>query len=51
MNDEAEDQKKKEMQAFLFLTVVIAPIFAIAIVGTYGLMIWVYQLLMGPPIG
>lgn len=51
MNEEVMEQKKKEMHAFLFLTVVIAPSFAIAIVGSYGLIIWLSQLLMGPPVG
>jgi periplasmic nitrate reductase NapE len=44
-------QKKKERHAFLFLTAVVAPLFAVAIVGGYGLIIWLYQMLMGPPAG
>jgi periplasmic nitrate reductase NapE len=34
---------------FLFLTVVLAPMLAVAIVGGYGFMVWMYQLFAGPP--
>jgi periplasmic nitrate reductase NapE len=51
MNDGSNEQKKKEMHAFLFLTVVLAPLLAVAIVGSYGLMVWLYQLIAGPPVG
>jgi nitrate reductase NapE len=34
---------------FLFLTVVLAPVLAVAIVGGYGFLIWMYQLIAGPP--
>ena len=51
MNDEAKQQKKKELHAFIFLTVFLAPLVAVAIVGGYGFVIWIYQLLMGPPVG
>ncbi len=36
---------------FLFLTVVLAPALSIALVGSYGLAIWIYQILAGPPAG
>jgi periplasmic nitrate reductase NapE len=39
--------KKQEMRAFLFLTVITAPILAVAVVGGYGFSIWIYQLLTG----
>ncbi len=51
MQDQMNVQKKKELQAFLFLTAVIAPLMAVSIVGGYGLLIWLYQLFTGPPIG
>jgi nitrate reductase NapE len=35
--------------AFLFLTAVLMPAFAVATVGSYGLAVWVYQMLAGPP--
>jgi len=34
---------------FLLLTVVLAPVLAVAIVGGYGFVIWMYQLIAGPP--
>jgi nitrate reductase NapE len=43
--------KRNELKVFLFLTVVLWPVLAVAVVGTYGLIVWVYQMLMGPPTG
>lgn len=40
-----------ELKAFLFLTVVMAPVLAGAIIGAYGLLVWIYQMLVGPPTG
>jgi nitrate reductase NapE len=40
MQNEAGNQKKQELNAFLFLTVVLAPLLSVAIVGGYGLLIW-----------
>ena len=42
-------EKKRERNVFLFLTILLAPILSVAIVGTYGLLIWIYQLFTGPP--
>ena len=42
-------EKKSELKAFLFLTVVMAPVLAGVIIATYGLAVWVYQMFMGPP--
>lgn len=39
--------KAQEIRAFLFLTIVMAPILAIAIVGGYGFFVWMYQLFTG----
>jgi nitrate reductase NapE len=44
-----EDHKKRELRVFLFVTVVLAPILATVIVGGYGFVIWIYQLIAGPP--
>jgi nitrate reductase NapE len=38
-----------EIFAFLFLTAVLMPAFAVAAVGSYGLAVWVYQMAAGPP--
>jgi nitrate reductase NapE len=46
-----EREKSSELKAFLFLTVVMAPVLAGVIIGGYGLMVWIYQMFMGPPTG
>lgn len=43
--------RSREKRMFLFLTVVLAPMIAVALVGTYGLIIWLYQMIQGPPQG
>ncbi len=48
--DEAT-RKAREVKVFLFLTVVLAPVLAVAFVGTYGFAIWIYQMFAGPPTG
>jgi periplasmic nitrate reductase NapE len=42
-------RRRMEIFAFLFLTGVLMPAFAVATVGSYGLAVWVYQMLVGPP--
>lgn len=49
MQNEPGNQKKQELNVFLFLTVVLAPVLAVVFVGSYGLLIWLYQLFTGPP--
>ena len=41
--------KSQELKSFLFLSVVMAPILAGAIVAGYGFLVWMYQLIAGPP--
>jgi periplasmic nitrate reductase NapE len=51
-NDDARGRprrKRMEIFAFLFLTAVLMPAFAVATVGSYGLAVWVYQMMAGPP--
>jgi nitrate reductase NapE len=38
-----------EIFAFLFLTAVVMPALAVATVGSYGLAVWIYQMVAGPP--
>ena len=45
------DKKSSEFKAFLFLTVVMAPVLAGVVIGTYGLLVWIYQMIAGPPTG
>lgn len=47
--DREVPDKSSELKAFLFLTVVMAPALAGIIIGTYGLLVWIYQMFMGPP--
>jgi nitrate reductase NapE len=47
--DDADISKLEELRAFLILTAVIAPIFAVLAVSGYGFVVWMYQLLAGPP--
>jgi nitrate reductase NapE len=42
-------RKRMEIFAFLFLTAVVMPALAVATVGSYGLAVWVYQMVAGPP--
>ena len=45
------NEQKSELKAFLFLTVVMAPVLAGVVIGAYGLVVWIYQMFMGPPTG
>ncbi len=48
MSDEPVS-RGKEVGAFLLLTAVVAPALTIAIVGGYGFVIWMIQIIAGPP--
>lgn len=39
--------KQEEWRTFLFLALVTAPVLAIMVVGGYGFLVWMYQLLSG----
>jgi periplasmic nitrate reductase NapE len=41
--------KAQETRGFLFLTAVMAPALAVAVVIGYGFLVWMYQLFAGPP--
>lgn len=49
--EQAADQniKNREFWAFILLTVVVAPVMSVVIVGGYGFLVWMYQILAGPP--
>jgi periplasmic nitrate reductase NapE len=52
VNDNANPRlrrRRMEIFAFLFLTVVLMPALAVATVGSYGLAVWIYQMVAGPP--
>ena len=48
MNTRAR-RRRMEIFAFLFLTAVMMPAIAVAAVGSYGLAVWIYQIVAGPP--
>ena len=41
--------KAQELRAFLLLAVVMVPVLAVMVVGGYGFLVWMFQLLAGPP--
>jgi len=50
--DENQDRpyrRRMEVYAFLIVTVVLMPALAVATVGTWGLTVWIYQAINGPP--
>ena len=50
MSDEKEVfSKAQELRSFLFLSVVMAPVLAVVLVSGYGFLVWMYQLIAGPP--
>ena len=47
--ESAPSTRQEELRSFLFFTVVMAPVLAVIIVATYGFLVWMYQLVAGPP--
>ena len=41
--------KAQELRSFLFLSVVMAPVLAGAVVAGWGFLVWMYQVVAGPP--
>lgn len=41
--------RRKELIAFLILAFGIWPVVAVGVVGGYGFLIWMWQLVFGPP--
>lgn len=44
-----ETTKKQEWRLFIFIIVFLFPIVAVALMGGYGFVVWISQLIMGPP--
>jgi periplasmic nitrate reductase NapE len=42
-------QRRMEIYAFLIVTAVLMPALAVATVGSWGLTVWIYQVINGPP--
>lgn len=49
MDEQEKLKKTEERRSFVFLAVIIAPILSVAIVGTYGFIVWMYHAVTGPP--
>jgi nitrate reductase NapE len=47
----AQYTKSQELRSFLFLTVVMAPAITVVFIASYGFIIWMYQIIAGPPTG
>jgi nitrate reductase NapE len=46
---ENNTEKADERNTFILLTVFLAPVAAVAIVGGYGFAVWISQIIFGPP--
>lgn len=46
---EVHVERRHERNAFLFLTVLLAPILAVGTVAGWGFVVWAFQLIAGPP--
>lgn len=44
-----DQRRRHERRLFIFLIVFLLPILAVAVVGGYGFLVWMSQLIMGPP--
>jgi len=45
----APPSRRDEIRAFLFLALVLAPVLAVIFVAGYGFVIWIWQMIVGPP--
>lgn len=48
-SEAASTTRRDEIRAFLFLAFVLAPILAVLFVAGYGFVVWVWQMIVGPP--
>ena len=47
--DSGSSTHREELRSVLFLAFVMAPIVAVAVVSGYGFLVWMFQLVAGPP--
>ena len=47
--EETPSRKRDETSAFILLTVFLAPLLSVIIVGGYGLLVWIHHMIFGPP--
>lgn len=43
------DRRRKELLTFLLLAFGIWPVVAVGVVGGYGFLVWMWQIIFGPP--
>ena len=43
--------KSEERRAFVLVAVILFPVLSVAVVGGYGFLVWMYQIVNGPPTG
>jgi nitrate reductase NapE len=48
-SDASQNSRRDEIVAFIILAVLIWPVVAVGIVGGYGFLVWMYQIVFGPP--
>ncbi|HKY02427.1 MAG TPA: periplasmic nitrate reductase, NapE protein [Burkholderiales bacterium] len=41
----------QELGTLLVVTGIVVPLLAIAVVGGFGFIVWMYQVIAGPPVG
>ena len=52
LNDEpVRYSRNQELRSFLFLTVVMAPVLTGMIIAGFGFLVWMLQVINGPPTG
>lgn len=49
MQENPGPAKRRELQMFLLLTVVLFPALAVGTVVAFGFVVWIWQMLNGPP--
>jgi periplasmic nitrate reductase NapE len=52
ISDEPPDpsrQRRAELAVFAILAVLIWPVLAVGFVGAYGFVVWIWQIIFGPP--
>ena len=46
---DGKSQRKTELRCFLLLTVLLAPVLSVVVIGGLGFALWIYQMFAGPP--
>jgi len=47
--DTSATTRAEELRSMLFLAFVMAPVVAVAVVSGYGFLVWMFQVVAGPP--